>query len=113
MNKILDLKDYIHNEANIYSGRNQGKEARVKLKIEEKDTDEHTYNVQLNRRCILFASSFFLGVFGDSVRKLTPTQFKKKYVFDLGMFPSEIADRIKEDIEYYIQKASKEVMFYV
>ena len=113
MNDVLDLKKYMHRNANIYSGRDCGKNARKDLNIDDKDNDENTYIVYLNKRTTLVASSFFLGLFGISVRKLGKNKFNSKYKFNLEDFAEEDAKIISQDIKDYIDKAIKEVFFYV
>lgn len=113
MNDVVDLKNYMHRNANIYSGRDCGKNARKDLNIDEKDNDENTYMVLLNKRTTLVASSFFLGLFGISVRKLGKNKFSSKYKFNLKDFSENEARIIDQDIKDYIDKAVKEVLFYV
>lgn len=78
--KRIKLKDYIDNKK-VLSGREKGKKLREKLKIGEKDDDNEKVEIVIPMDVYAFNSSYFLGLFGESVRKLGKEKFLEKYNF--------------------------------
>lgn len=66
----------------VLSGRELGYEIRDKIKLDEKDRDSEKYNVIFPDNIISISTSFFLALFGESVRTLKDKEsFLSKYNF--------------------------------
>ncbi|MBP3597555.1 MAG: hypothetical protein J6J60_09240 [Clostridia bacterium] len=78
--KKIDLKEYIENKK-VLSGREKGKNLRLRLKIDEEDNKEETVEINIPKEVFAFNSSYFLGLFGESVRKFGKDKFLEKYKF--------------------------------
>lgn len=50
--------------------------------MDKLDETENQVTVRIPQDTISFNSSFFLGMFGKSVRKLGLSEFEKKFIFD-------------------------------
>lgn len=76
----IELKNYIDNKK-VLSGRDNGAALRKKLDLEkiEKEKDKITIIIPIEVYAV--NSSFFLGMFGKSVRTLGKEEFEKKYYF--------------------------------
>lgn len=78
---IIDMKDYVGNKK-IISGRKNGAETRKKVKLEELEENNDNIKVTVPMDVLSFNSSYFLGMFGKSVRKYGSKEgFLKKYQF--------------------------------
>ena len=92
---IIKLQAYRKPKSKMYSGRDHGIEVRNKLKLDEKDRDEKKYTIN---------SSFFGGLFSDSVIFLGKEKFKEKYNF-LGENGETLKKTLVNDIEEGIYDA--------
>lgn len=52
----------------VFLGRNKGEQARVKFKLDDADVSGTKFTVLIPESTYAVASSFFLGLFGPSVR---------------------------------------------
>jgi hypothetical protein len=84
----------------LYLGTEAGLAARKKLKLNRLDRREGVVTFQFPMDIWSINTSFFLGAFGDSVRKLGKEKFKEKYHF---VVPRDIQD----DIDWNIDQALK------
>jgi len=79
----VNLKDFSKDQQKIFSGREYGIAVRDKVKLDEFDQSTELeiffiipeYVVSLN-------SSFFLGLFGRSIRNLGIGEFERRFEFD-------------------------------
>ena len=72
------MKDMI-----VLSGRELGYQIRAKMKLEKTDEDDKKYMVIFPQNIISISTSFFLALFGDSVRKCGDKEkFLNKYNFN-------------------------------
>lgn len=99
--KKINLSELTQN-IKVISGRDRGIKLREKLKIDEKDSDEETYEFKIAKDVYSFNSSCFLGLFSDSIKKLGEKKFREKYQFDCS-------DLIKMNIEDGIRDAVNKV----
>lgn len=76
----INLKQYISNKK-VLSGREKGKKLRETLKLDEKDKTETPIGVEIPKEVYALNSSYFLGLFGVSVRKFGKDKFLEKYKF--------------------------------
>lgn len=66
----------------VYIGRARGESVRVKLELDMVDSSDEVINVIIPDDTYAINSSFFLGMFGISIRKAgSREQFLKKYNF--------------------------------
>jgi hypothetical protein len=80
--KVIDLnKARTSSQAKVFAGRERGKYWRKEFKIDELDTTEGIVEVLVPDDIISLNISFFLNLFGESIRKLGREEFKKHYVF--------------------------------
>lgn len=84
MSKI-EIKSY--NKSNVsdmlvLSGRQLGYDMREFFKLNEKDMDDKKYEIIFPDNIISLSTSYFLALFGDSVRKVKNREaFLEKYQF--------------------------------
>jgi len=76
----------------VLAGRESGESARREAKLEEIDASNSDVIVSVPPDFIAVSSSFFRGMFGDSIRRLGEIEFRKRYKF-IG----KNIDRVKED----------------
>lgn len=78
----INLLEYRGNNSSVFTGRTEGKLVRKKLKLSEKDKDNVIYEVIIPKDTTSINSSFFLGLFFESIKTLGSIEkFEKKYVF--------------------------------
>jgi hypothetical protein len=65
----------------LLSGRDAGLAARERFRIGKLDSAEGTVEVVIPDAVFSLNTSFFLGLFGESVRALGPEAFRRKYQF--------------------------------
>jgi hypothetical protein len=69
-------------ESRVFSGRERGLAARQRFNLDRVDRDPNSRTVVIPRDTYSMNMSFFLGMFGDSVRYLGREGFNRKYRFD-------------------------------
>lgn len=72
----------------VFTGRPRGQEARKRLKLDSV-TAEDTVDVVIPEGVYAMTSSYFLGLFGPSVRELGLEQFQRVFRFTAPAFLSE------------------------
>lgn len=104
-NKIItiDLLDGIPNSKKIFaiSGRDLGFKQRKHHKLDEIENNNDKIEIKVADNIIFLSSSFFLGMFGESVRKCgTKEKFKEKFIFKTnGQIESNIEDGINDALK--------------
>jgi hypothetical protein len=79
----IDLNEArIPANSEVLSGRDCGEEFRRRFKLEDEDRREEPVHVLIPDEIISMNTSFFLGLFAPSVRRLGPTKFFEKYNFE-------------------------------
>ena len=69
----------------VLSGRDLGNQIRKYFKLSECDNDTFQYEIVFPKNIISISTSFFLAVFGESVRKCSSKEkFEEKYVFNVN-----------------------------
>lgn len=67
----------------VLSGRDLGYSLRNEISLDQKDKDDITYNIIFPKNIISISTSFFLALFGDSVRACgSKEKFLDKYVIE-------------------------------
>jgi len=85
----------------VFSGRDNGEEARKKFNLDYADDNVKDVIVIVAHDTYSFNTSFFLGMFGPSVKKLGIFGFKEKYQF-------VCEDLIQKSINNDIERAFKD-----
>lgn len=78
---IINLGEIQQKGSKVFSGRENGKISRQKLNLDYLDTIDEEITVIIPDDTFSINTSFFLGLFGPSVRKLGVKGFKDKYKF--------------------------------
>lgn len=92
----IDLNNFKNPNSRVLSGRKEGLKVREKLNLDSIDKNEQKVTVIIPDDIISLNSSFFLGLFGPSVRLLNEFSFKNKYEF---LCPDFIQSSIEDGIE--------------
>lgn len=101
------LRPYRNEGAVIFSGRQEGAKARTELEFDSKDKDDESYEIEIPEDTVSINSSFFGGLFEESVIILKREGFLSKYRFILDN-GKDISDLIRDDIEEGIRDALQE-----
>lgn len=73
--------DFSKIEGPVYTGRDRGEALRTKWKLDELERGDEVVLVVIPDSTYTVSSSFFLGLFGPSVRSLGMDKFWKKFQF--------------------------------
>lgn len=98
MNNIIKLQGFRKNESRMFSGREFGIEVRCKIDLDSRDQDFETYYIQISDDTMAINSSFFGGLFSESVLTLGAERFREKYIFQNEKGKS-LKDTLQKDIE--------------
>ena len=80
-NKKFDLKKYRTKGVKIFSGRERGKLVRENMKLDELDLETVIIEIVFPADILTMTTSFFLGLFGKSVRASgSENLFREKYM---------------------------------
>lgn len=102
--KIVDLNEArTSNEAKVFSGRERGKYWRDRFNLNEVDRDNGHVCVDVPEDILSINLSFFLSLFGESVRFLGRDGFIRKYEFRCK--PS-LRPLIEQGIDQALKKSS-------
>ena len=100
---IINILDGIPNAKKIFaiSGRDLGFKQRKYHKLDELEDNNDIIEIKIEDNIIFLSSSFFLGMFGESVRKCgSKEKFKEKFVFKTnGQIESNIEDGINDALK--------------
>lgn len=80
-NSVIQLSRFTSAESMLMSGRERGVELRRKLNLDVVDFHPEQCSVCVPEHIISLNSSFFQGLFGESVRRLGEAKFRAKYEF--------------------------------
>ena len=81
INRELDFERFRSPGVRVYAGRDRGRDVRRSADLDSLDRDETMVIVQIPDDTYSVNSSFFLGLFGPSIRKLGEEHFRAKYHF--------------------------------
>lgn len=88
----LDLAAYRSPEVRVFAGRERGQRVREAAQLDKLERKYATIEVHIPEDVYSVNSSFFLGMFGDSIRELGEAAFREKY-----RFTGKSIDRVLED----------------
>lgn len=97
---VVDLSKYQSKDSKVFSGRPYGEKLRKELMLDEYDDLDEKVIVKIPEDTFSMNSSFFLGLFSNSIRKLGELEFREKYNF-------ECSELIMEDVDEGIKRALK------
>ena len=82
----------------VLSGRELGDNLRKNFKLNELDNNDKQYEIVFPENIISISTSFFLAMFGESVRKYgSKEKFEDKYIFNVNNnMKSNINDGIND-----------------
>ena len=79
---LVDLRNVTEMPTRVFAGRDWGAEVRKQQKLDEYDQDPSVIvTVHVPADTFSVNSSFFLAMFGNSIRTLGADEFRRKYVF--------------------------------
>lgn len=96
MTKRIDLDSYRSKSSRVFAGRSRGEAVRTAAKLDEEDRSAETVEVRIPEDTFSVNSSFFLGMFGESIRTLGEEKFKEKYHFVGKEISRVLEDGVKE-----------------
>lgn len=73
------MKIELSAEIAVYTGRARGKADRLRFKVDDLDESSDRVQVVVPSSVYSMTSSYFLALFGDSIRKLGGEAFLRKY----------------------------------
>ena len=101
---IIDLNEARTSPAaKVFAGRERGKFWRIKFKIDELDEAPEAVRVIVPEDILSLNISFFLNLFGDSIRKLGKDGFKAHYLFENDPVLTPVID---QGIEQALKRSS-------
>ncbi len=83
----IDLSHFADKPTRVYAGRDWGKAARQQARLDELDGQDVVVEVRVPPDVYSVNSSFFLAMFGPSIRALGEEAFRARYQFvgrDIG-----------------------------
>lgn len=79
--KRIDLLAFADPASRILAGRERGRAARNAARLEEAATSDDTIEVHVASTLFSVNSSFFLGMFEDTIRELGAIEFRRRFLF--------------------------------
>lgn len=77
----IQLNNYRTPGTRVFSGRERGKAVRDEIDFAALELTKELIVIEIPEDTIAFNPSFFLGLFGDTIRRLGRAEFDKKYNF--------------------------------
>lgn len=106
-NKI-NMHKFRTNGSKIYSGRDQGIEARKELNLDKEDTKDDVLVICFPKDTWAINSSFFGGLFEKSIIDLQKDRFQNKYRFEYSD-GTELSRELQQNIEESIFDALNDI----
>ncbi len=110
--EIIEIKpEHRGKKSTTFTGRPQGTLVRQQLKLEHKDSDSCSYEVQFPADTSTIAPSFYLGLFFLSIKKLGNIEkFNKKYTINFPFATDKMNAILHEDIKDCEREAENELL---
>lgn len=96
MPHVVDLGRFQSGDARVFAGRTRGANVRAKARLDELEADGDVIQVLVPEGTFSVNSSFFLGMFEQSIRRLGETEFRNRYKFMGADIDETIEDGIAE-----------------
>ena len=97
---VIDLSEL--SESPLLVGRDFGFAMAELAQLDDRDNDDKLYRIILSDEIYSLSTSFFLGMFEPSIRRLGIEKFKEKYFFDFRQPFIDVAEngviRIKQEL---------------
>lgn len=81
MAKIIDLEKCATKGVGVLAGRGRGEAIRLQEDLDDSDRNRTSVEVIVPSFIYSINSSFFLGLFGDSIRNLGEDEFNRLFTF--------------------------------
>lgn len=91
----VDLGNYQEKGVRVFAGRDRGAAARRATSLDVLDKSADTVEVHIPPETFAMNSSYFLAMFGHSIRTLGPERFRQKYRFT----GKDIAETVESGIK--------------
>lgn len=95
MDMEINLREYIGKEQIILCGREEGYKLREKLNLDILEETNYQLVIIIPEYICSMNSSYFIGLFKDSINKMNINGFKNKYTFKCSEY---IKDNIKDGL---------------
>lgn len=77
----VDLGEHRSGGSRVFAGRDRGSNVRNQNKLDKLDKEGKVVEVFVPEDVFSINSSFFLGMFGPSIRQLGEEEFRRRYRF--------------------------------
>ena len=95
----VDLGNYRSPDGRVFAGRDRGRRARKRARLDEHDRHGRRVEVHVPEDIFSVTSSFFLAMFGPSIRHHKAARFRELYSFT-GWDVTEVLDQgIREALD--------------
>lgn len=79
---IIDLEDYRSGGSRVYAGRDRGAFVRMEQRLAEREQDPTAeFEVRVPKDTFSVNASFFLGLFGDTIKEIGEDEFRRRFHF--------------------------------
>lgn len=95
----IDLDSYRDPRSRIFSGRARGEQVRLAAKLPELDISTDRVEIHVPEDVFSVTSSFFLGMFRDSINTLGEEGFRKKFSFAGKNIQRVVDESIREALK--------------
>lgn len=92
----LDLGAFRSKGTKVFAGRGRGRAVRKAVRLEQLDAEGASVRVVVPEDTYAVNTSFFLGLFGDSIRALGSELFRERYRFEGRDISRVVEDGIEE-----------------
>lgn len=106
-NEAVNLEEFL-GQGTIFSGRQQGEEARRQFNIDQLDASKGRTEILIPEKTTSLNPSFMLGLFFQSIKKLKEN-FRERYQFILLTENDQRREILMRDIEDFYRQASLEI----
>ena len=100
---LINLGSFQQKDSLVFSGRPNGESVRKELELDKYDKTDVTFEIIIPEDTLSVNTSFFLGLFGDSVRAMGKDIFKKRFQFK---GEKVILDSMESDIDEALKKSN-------
>ncbi len=78
---VIDLARFRSPEVRVFAGRERGEAVRQEARLDDLDSSGEMVEVKIPEDVFSVNSSFFLAMFGPSIRTLGAQEFRRRYQF--------------------------------
>lgn len=92
----IDLDQYRSEDSLVFAGRDRGAVVRKRARLDEIDRTGEDVLIIVPDDVYSVNSSFFLGMLGESIRKLGEEEFRRRFRFKGAIIEVVVDDAIRE-----------------